>query len=214
MSSLTDVLTEFVRDAFQAAGLPAEHAGVTPSNRPDLGQFQSNGALAVAKALKRNPREIAEQIRTKLLEQHGSELRDVSLAGPGFVNISLTDDFLAAHLNRLTSDGRLGAERKPAEAVILDYGGPNVAKPMHVGHLRASIIGDALRRLFLFVGARALGDVHLGDWGLPMGMIIAEVARRQPGRPYFDLAHHGPYPRESPVTLEDLEEIYPIAAAA
>ena len=214
MSSLTDILAEFVRDAFRAEGLPAEHGGVTPSNRPDLGQFQSNGALAAAKAVKRNPREIAERIRGNLLAHHAGELRDVSLAGPGFVNISLTDDFLAAHLNRVSEDERLGVVQKPAETVILDYGGPNVAKLMHVGHLRASIIGDALRRLFLFVGDRVLGDVHLGDWGLPMGMIIAEVARRQPGLPYFDLAHHGPYPRESPVTLEDLEEIYPIAAAA
>jgi arginyl-tRNA synthetase len=214
MSSLTDILSEFVRDAFRAEGLPAEHAGVTPSNRPDLGQFQSNGALAVAKSLKRNPREIAEQIRGKLLAQHGNELRDVSLAGPGFVNLSLTDTFLATHLNRLTEDERLGVERKPAQTVILDYGGPNVAKPMHVGHLRAAIIGDALRRLFLFVGDRALGDVHLGDWGLPMGQVIAEVARRQPNLPYFDPARSGPYPSESPVTLEDLEEIYPVASAA
>jgi len=214
MASLTDILTEFVREAFEAEGLPAEHAGVTPSNRPDLGQFQSNGALAVAKSLKRNPREIAEQIRGTLLAQHAGELRDVSLAGPGFVNLSLTDEFLAAHLDRLTDDDRLGVAPKPAQTVILDYGGPNVAKPMHVGHLRASIIGDALRRLFLFVGDRALGDVHLGDWGLPMGMIISEVAHRQPHLPYFDPAHQGPYPRESPVTLEDLEEIYPVAAAA
>jgi arginyl-tRNA synthetase len=191
MSSLTDILTEFVRDAFQAEGLPTEHAAVTSSNRPDLGQFQSNGALAVAKPLQRNPREIAERIRTVLLARHGGELRDVSPAGPGFVNISLTDEFLAAHLNRLTDDARLGVARKPAETVILDYGGPNVAKPMHVGHLRASIIGDALRRLFLFVGDRALGDVHLGDWGLPMGQSIGEVARRQPNLPYFDPAQCG-----------------------
>src|SRR5215475_6109809 len=213
MPSLTDILTAFVRDAFQAEGLPTEHAGVTPSNRPDLGQFQSNGALAVAKPLKRNPREIAERIRTNLLARHAGDLRDVSLAGPGFVNISLTDEFLAAHLNRLIDDERLGVGRKPAEAVVLDYGGPNVAKPMHVGHLRASIIGDALRRLFLFVGDRALGDVHLGDWGLPMGQIIAELARRQPNLPYFDPAQSGPYPQESPVRLEDLEEIYPVASA-
>src|SRR5215468_3974238 len=108
MSSLTEILTELVREAFQAEGLPTEHAGVAPSNRPDLGQFQSNGALAVAKALKRNPREIAERIRAKLLATHAAELGDVSLAGPGFVNISLTDAFLAAHLNRLTEDERLG----------------------------------------------------------------------------------------------------------
>ena len=214
MSSLTEILTEFVRDAFQTEGLSMEHAGVTPSNRPDLGQFQSNGALAVAKSLRRNPREIAERIRAVLLARHARELRDVSLAGPGFVNISLTDEFLAGHLNRLTEDERLGVARKPADTVILDYGGANVAKPMHVGHLRAAIIGDALRRLFLFVGDRALGDVHLGDWGLPMGQVIAELARRQPSLPYFDPTQSGPYPRESPVTLDDLEEIYPAASAA
>jgi arginyl-tRNA synthetase len=181
MSSLTDILSEFVRDAFRAEGLPAEHAGVTPSNRPDLGQFQSNGALAVAKSLKRNPREIAEQIRGKLLAQHGNELRDVSLAGPGFVNLSLTDTFLATHLNRLTEDERLGVERKPAQTVILDYGGPNVAKPMHVGHLRSSIIGEALKRIYRFRGDTVIGDAHFGDWRLQMGLlIIAEVARRQP----------------------------------
>lgn len=214
MSSLTDILTEFVRDAFQAENLPTEHAGVTPSNRPDLGQFQSNDALAVAKKLKLNPQQIAERVRAVLLARHGSDLRDVSLAGPGFLNLSLTDRFLAAHLHRLTEDERLGVAPKSAQTVILDYGGPNVAKPMHVGHLRASIIGDALRRLFLFAGDRVLGDVHLGDWGLPMGMTIAEVARRQPNLPYFDPAHQGSYPHESPVTLEDLEEIYPVAAAA
>src|SRR5262245_11298131 len=214
MSSLTDVLTGFMREAFRAEGLPEDHAVATPSNRPDLGQFQSNGALAVAKILKRNPREIAERIRAALVAGHANELQDVSLAGPGFVNISLKDDFLAVQLNRLSEDERLGVARKPADTVILDYGGPNVAKPMHVGHLRASIIGDALRRLFLFVGDRAIGDVHLGDWGLPMGQIIAEVARRQPNLPYFDPKQSGPYPSESPVTLEDLEEIYPVASAA
>ncbi len=214
MPSLTDMLTEFVRDAFRAADLPAEDADVTRSNRPDLGQFQSNGALAAARKLKRNPRDLAERVRAALLARHGQELRDVSLAGPGFVNLSLTDEFLAAHLNRLAGDDRLGVPAKSALTVILDYGGPNIAKPMHVGHLRASIIGDALRRLCLFVGDRVLGDVHLGDWGLPMGMIIGEIRLRQPELPYFDPDHAGPYPRESPVTLEGLEEIYPVAAAA
>src|SRR5262249_49054657 len=152
MSSLTDILTGFVREAFRAEGLPEEHAVATPSNRPDLGQFQSNGALAVAKVLKRSPREIAERIRAALVARYANELRDVSLAGPGFVNISLTDDFLAAQLNRLSEDERLGVAPKPADTVILDYGGPNVSNPMHVGHLRASIIGDALRRPVLFFG--------------------------------------------------------------
>jgi arginyl-tRNA synthetase len=214
MPSLIDRLRELVREAFREAGLPAEGADVARSNRPDLGQFQSNGALTAAKKVRDNPRELAERVRSALLSRHGRDLRDVSLAGPGFINLSVTDDFLAAHLNAIAGDERLGVPIKTAETVILDYGGPNVAKPMHVGHLRASIIGDSLRRLFLFVGDRVLGDVHLGDWGLPMGMIIGEIGRRQPELPYFNAAYVGPYPSESPVTLESLEEIYPIAAAA
>jgi arginyl-tRNA synthetase len=214
MPSLTDLLTEVLRDAFLAADLPVQQASATPCDRPDLGQFQSNGALAVAKRLKRNPKEIAEEVRKNLLARHARVLRDVSVAAPGFLNLSLTDAFLTDHLNGVAADQRLGVPLKPAEMVILDYGGPNIAKPMHVGHLRASIIGDSLRRIFLFMGDHALGDVHLGDWGLPMGQIIGEIARRRPDLPYFDPNFRGADMRDSPVTLEDLEEIYPVAAAA
>ncbi len=213
MSSLSGALTETVSRVFGDLGLNSEFGRVTPSNRPDLGQFQCNGALAAAKAAKQNPRVIAEQVLAKL--QALPQFRDLSLAGPGFINLSLTDAALGAHVGRVAGDERIGVARKsPPEMVVMDYGGANIAKAMHVGHLRAAIIGEALRRLFLFVGDKVVGDVHMGDWGLQMGMIISEMELRRPDLPYFDASFKGPYPNASPVTVEELEEIYPTAAAA
>ncbi len=213
MSSLSGALTDVVARVFGELGLPAEHGRVTVSNRPDLGQFQCNGALAAAKAAKQNPRAIADQVVAKL--QALPQFRDISLAGPGFINLSLTDAALAGHVNKIAGDPRLAvAPKQPPETVVLDYGGPNIAKPMHVGHLRASIIGDSLRRIFAFVGDRTVGDVHMGDWGLQMGMLISELEIRRPHLPYFDPNVKGPYPKRSPVTLAELEELYPAASAA
>ena len=213
MSSLASKLTETVAAAFAAEGLPPEFGLVTVSNRPDLGQFQCNGALAAAKQARANPREIAQRVARRL--EANPDFDNVSLAGPGFINLSLTDAAIAAHADAQARDERLGVPlARPPKRVVLDYGGPNVAKPMHVGHLRASIIGDSLRRLFLFAGDEAVGDVHMGDWGTPMGMVISEIARRQPDLPYFDPDFSGPYPAESPVTMEDLEVLYPAAAQA
>jgi len=213
MSSLSGALTDVVARVFTELGLSAEYGRVTPSNRADLGQFQCNGALTAAKAAKQNPRAIAEQVLAKL--QALPQFRDLSLAGPGFINLSLTDDALGDHARRIATDDRIGVSRKqPREMVVLDYGGANIAKPMHVGHLRAAIIGEALRRLFLFVGDEVVGDVHMGDWGLQMGMLISELEMRQPKLPYFDARQSGPYPADSPVTLTELEELYPTASAA
>jgi arginyl-tRNA synthetase len=213
MSSLSGALTEVVSRVFSDLGLNPEFGRITQSNRPDLGQFQCNGALAAAKAAKQNPRAIAEQVLAKL--QTLPQFRDLSLAGPGFINLSLTDDALGAHVGRVAGDERIGvAKKQPPEMVVMDYGGANIAKAMHVGHLRAAIIGEALRRLFLFVGDKVVGDVHMGDWGLQMGMIISEMELRRPDLPYFDASFKGPYPNASPVTVEELEEIYPTAAAA
>jgi arginyl-tRNA synthetase len=211
MSSLSGALTDVVARVFNDLGLPAEYGRVTVSNRPDLGQFQCNGALAAAKAAKQNPRAIAEQVMAKL--QALPQLRDISLAGPGFINLSLTDKALAEHVNRVAADERLGVPTKRREMVVMDYGGANIAKTMHVGHLRAAIIGEALRRLFIFAGDEVVGDVHMGDWGLQMGMIISELEIRRPDLPYFDRNFTGPYPNASPVTVDELEEIYPSAAA-
>jgi len=212
MSSLTTLLSDIVGAAFTACDLPAEYGKVTVSNRPDLAQFQCNGALAAAKAAKLPPRQIAERILAKLEVQ--PIFRDLQLAGPGFINISMTDEWLAGEMNRLANDTRLGMPAKDRQMVVLDYGGPNIAKPMHVGHLRAAIIGDSLRRIFSFAGDETVGDVHMGDWGLQMGMLISELEIRHPELPYFDKTRNGSFPAESPVTLKELEELYPTASAA
>ena len=196
MSSLSGALTDVVARVFGELGLPAEYGRVTISNRPDLGQFQCNGALAAAKAAKQNPRAIAEQVMAKL--QALPQLRDISLAGPGFINFSLTDVALGQHANKIAADARLAVPRKQPEMVVLDYGGANIAKPMHVGHLRAAIIGDALRRIFGFVGDDTVGDVHMGDWGLQMGMLISELEIRRPDLPYFDRRLQRPVPERKP----------------
>jgi arginyl-tRNA synthetase len=211
MQSLTGHISGILMDAFDRSGLPREYGRVTVSDRPDLAQFQCNGALVAAKAAKQNPRAIAERIVEAIAGN--SIFRDLSIAGPGFINLSLTDAFLGEWVGRIALDPRLGVPEKSPETVVLDYGGPNIAKPMHVGHLRASIIGDAIRRLFAFAGDRAIGDVHMGDWGLPMGMLISEIEIRQPDLAYFDRNSAGPYPEQSPVTLAELEALYPQAAA-
>ena len=208
MKSLKHQLTAIVAEAFAHNGFEREYGTIEKSNRADLGQFQCNGALAAAKQYKRNPRQLAQQVVDCL--QQNSIFSTVSLAGPGFINLTVTDEFLARHLQQIAADGRLGAEEViPALKMIVDYGGANIAKPLHVGHLRAAIIGESLKRLARFLGHDVIGDVHLGDWGLQMGMIISELARRQPELPYFDPGYSGPYPQEAPFIIADLEEIYP-----
>ena len=168
--------------------------------------------MAAAKLAKKAPRQIAEAIVASLAGD--ASFAKLEIAGPGFLNIDVTDLFLAEHANQIAADPRLGCPyvERP-RTVVLDYGGPNIAKAMHVGHLRASIIGDSLRRIFAFAGDHTIGDVHMGDWGLPMGMLITEIQRAEPDLPYFDPKFVGPYPSESPVTIADLEQFYPLAAA-
>lgn len=209
--SLLADLSLAVGEAFAAEGLDPALGRVTVSDRPDLAQFQSNGALAAAKAAKANPRALAEKIAGHL--KSNPRFAKVEIAGPGFLNLDLTDEALTAALS--DPDALLGADNTGAHgAVLIDFGGPNVAKAMHVGHLRSSILGDALQRLFRFAGYATTSDVHLGDWGKPMGLLITEIAALQPGLPYFDAAFAGPYPAESPVSMDDLEVLYPAAAAA
>ncbi len=212
MPSLKTQLTAITSGAFETLGFDAKYGDVTRSDRPDLGQFQCNGALAAAKAYKSNPRKIAESVADHLKRE--TTLESVSLAGPGFINLSVTDRALADHIAAMASDERLGIDGVAArQKIVVDYGGPNVAKPMHVGHLRAAIIGESIKRIARFLGHDVLGDVHLGDWGLQMGMLITEVERRQPELPYFDADLSGPYPEDSPISLNDLEEMYPAASA-
>jgi len=212
MDSLTAQLSGLAGAAFEALDLPADLGQVMRSDRPDLGQFQCNGAMGAARRAKSSPRAVAEKI-VKVLARN-QVFSDVSVAGPGFINLSVTDEFLSRHLTALHADERLGAGRTGLKKVLLDYGGPNIAKPMHVGHLRSTIIGNCLARLFRYAGATTMSDVHMGDWGKPMGMLVSALEVEQPGLPYFDAARSGPYPETPPVTLEDLERLYPLAAAA
>lgn len=209
MNSLKNYLSDTAGDAFEASGFDRSYGNVVTSNRPDLGQFQCNGALAAAKQYKTNPRRIAQKIVDEL-SAHKEILQDLSLEGPGFINLTLTDEFLAKHTQEIAASDRLGCDRAvDPSKILIDYGGANVAKPLHVGHLRSAVIGECLKRLGRFLGHEIIGDVHLGDWGLQMGMVISEIARRQPDLPYFGPEFTGEYPPDSPVTVDDLEEIYP-----
>jgi arginyl-tRNA synthetase len=213
MTSLSSELSAIAGSAFAAEGLSKEFGRVTVSDRPDLAQFQCNGALAAAKQAKANPRAIAEKVAARL--KADPRIAKAEIAGPGFINIDVTDEALAKRADTLAHDDALGApDSGHDKSVVIDFGGPNVAKAMHVGHLRSSIIGDCLQRLFRANGWRVTSDVHLGDWGLQMGQLISEIGRRGTAPVYFDAAFTGPYPDASPVTMDDLEELYPAASAA
>jgi arginyl-tRNA synthetase len=216
MSDLKSTLGEAVEAAFAAEGVPAELARVTASDRPDLADFQSNGALAAAKRVGRNPREIATAVAARLAGD--PRLSAVEIAGPGFLNLKVADATLAARADRIAADPRAGAETLAApRRVIVDYGGPNVAKPMHVGHLRASIIGESLKRLYRFRGDEVVGDAHFGDWGYQMGLLIGAVCDEDPEIAALVEAIDDPQapipPAFERVTLADLDRLYPEASA-
>jgi arginyl-tRNA synthetase len=213
MTSLAAELSRIAGQAFAAEGLPESFGRVAVSDRPDLAQFQCNGALAAAKAMKSNPRALAEKIAARLkLEPIFSK---VEIAGPGFLNLDLTEAALDARALTLSQDAHLGVPGTGAgKTVVLDFGGVNIAKPMHVGHLRSSIIGDCLQRLYRLNGWRVISDVHLGDWGLQMGQLISEIEIEGTAPVYFDPNIVGPYPDQSPVSMDDLETLYPRASAA
>ena len=211
MEKILDIITKKMEQAFVDAGYEASYGRVTVSNRPDLCQYQCNGALAAAKAYKCAPIQIAQAVADKL------DSRDFSMIDavmPGFLNLKLSDDFLRNYLEKMRTAPDFGVEKIGAgKTVVVDYGGANVAKPLHIGHLRPAIIGESLKRLHQFMGYDTIGDIHLGDWGLQMGLIIAELHERQPELPYFDPDFTGEYPKESPFTLSELEEIYPTASS-
>ena len=209
--SLLSELSNIVGEAFAVEGVDPGYGGVVVSQRPELAQFQANGAMAAAKVAGLSPRDLAQRIADRLAT-HPTLARS-EVAGPGFINLVVTDEALAAATQRSVEDLRLGLGEVEAQTVLVDYAGPNVAKAMHVGHLRATIIGDCLARLFALRGNKVIRDPHFGDWGLQMGLVIAEIEQRQPDLPYFDPKWKGSYPTESPVTLTDLQEIYPATAA-
>ena len=198
-------------DAFEGCGYEASYGKVGISNRPDLCEYQCNGAMAGAKKYKKAPIMIANDVVAALKED--PMFAEIIAVNPGFINIRIAGDFVAEYLNGMQADERLSVE-KAAEpkTIMIDYGGANVAKPLHVGHLRSAIIGESIKRIGRFVGHKVIGDVHLGDWGLQMGLIITEVKERQPELVYFDESYEGEYPEEAPFTISELEEIYPTAS--
>ena len=212
MKKIIELLNAEVKEAFEKAGYEKEFGTVTLSNRPDLCQYQCNGALAAAKKFKKAPIMIANDV-VALLES-SETFGELTAIMPGFINIKVSDAFLASYVNEMNQDDRFGCEKtENPRKVIIDYGGPNIAKPLHVGHLRSAIIGESIKRIGKFMGDEMIGDVHLGDWGLQMGLIITELKKRQPELVYFDENYTGEYPEEAPFTISELEEIYPYANA-
>ncbi len=212
MKKIVDLLAEERAEAVEGAGYDRSLARVTLSNRPDLCEYQCNGAMAGAKAYKKAPVMIANDVAARLADSVYME--DVKVVNPGFINIRLRPEKLASYLDEMKQDGELGVEKtKNPQMIMVDYGGPNVAKPLHVGHLRSAIIGESVKRIARRMGHKVLGDIHLGDWGYQMGLIITELKERKPELPYFDEAFEGEYPQEAPFTIGELEEIYPAASA-
>ncbi|MBR4864338.1 MAG: arginine--tRNA ligase [Oscillospiraceae bacterium] len=211
MEKILDIISKKMAQAFEAAGYDAAFGKVTVSNRPDLCEYQCNGALAAAKQYKCAPIQIANAVAEKL---DAADFSMIDAVMPGFINLKLSDAFLQNYLEQMRTAPDFGVEKLGAgKTVVVDYGGPNVAKPLHIGHLRSAIIGESLKRLYKFFGYNTIGDIHLGDWGLQMGLIIAELRCRQPELVYFDPDYTGEYPAEAPFTISELEEIYPAAAA-
>ena len=211
MKKILDLLSAEVAKAFAAAGYDEKYARVSISNRPDLCEYQCNGAMAAAKEYHKAPIMIANGVVEQLA---GSEVfGEVQAVNPGFINMKINDAFLGNYLNGMEADERLGFEKaEHPKTIVIDYGGPNVAKPLHVGHLRSAIIGESVKRIARFAGHKVIGDVHLGDWGLQMGLIITELHERKPELCYFDENYDGTYPEEAPFTIAELEEIYPTAS--
>ena len=211
MEKILDIITAKMQQAFADAGYDASFGRVTVSNRPDLCEYQCNGALSAAKQYKCAPIQIANAVVAQL---DAGDYDLVEAVMPGFINLKLSGAFLQNYLETMRTAPDFGVEKIGAgKTVVVDYGGANVAKPLHIGHLRPAIIGETLKRLYKYLGYNTIGDIHLGDWGLQMGLIIAELQERQPDLCYFDPDYTGEYPEEAPFTISELEEIYPAASA-
>ena len=212
MKKILDLISEQVTAAFVQAGYEEKYGKVTVSNRPDLCEYQCNGALAAAKQYHKAPIMIARDVAA-ILETEDM-FSQVDAVAPGFLNLKVKEAFVGDYLNEMRGSEKFGLEPVAhPKTIMIDYGGPNVAKPLHVGHLRSAIIGESIKRMGRYVGHTMIGDVHLGDWGLQMGLIITELHKRKPELVYFDEAYEGEYPEEAPFTISELEEIYPAASA-
>lgn len=212
MNTVIEVLNDVFCKAFENAGYDKELGRVVVSARPDLCQYQVNGAMGGAKIYHKAPMMIAQDVLAYLPENDVVET--VNAVNPGFINITVKDSFVAGFMQEMLNNQDCGFEKtKNPKKIVIDYGGPNVAKTLHVGHLRSAVIGEALKRMNRFYGNKVIGDAHLGEFGLQMGLIIHELSLRQPELPYFDENYSGEYPKEPPFSLKDLEEIYPCASS-
>ena len=211
MKKILDLISEEMQQAFEKAGYAPELGRVTLSNRPDLCEYQCNGAMAGAKQYKKAPIMIANDVAAVL--QDSPVFSEVSAVAPGFLNLKVKESFLADYIKQMADDEKFGLEMPATpKKVIIDYGGPNIAKPLHVGHIRSAVIGESVKRIMRYSGHEVIGDVHLGDWGLQMGLVITELKERQPDLIYFDDSYTGEYPTEAPFTVSELEELYPTAS--
>ncbi len=209
--SLIKNIEKEIKNTIESSGYSLENFVLQPSSRPDLGQYQINDSMVLAKKYGKNPRDIANDIVKEL--EKDKRFTNINIAGPGFINISLTDEYLTELLNMINTDITSVIDKKEPKKIILDYGGANVAKALHVGHLRSANIGEALKRLAILLGYEVLGDAHLGDYGRPLGFVVLEIKKRYPDLPYFDPNYTGDYSEiELPITNEELEKIYPEAS--
>ena len=211
MKKILEMISDEMKNAFEQAGYDRELGKVTLSNRPDLCEYQCNGAMAGAKQYKKAPIMIANDVAAKLTDSN--IFARAEAVAPGFLNLTLKNAFVGAYVKDMRMEEKYGLEetKNPAK-IVIDYGGPNVAKPLHVGHLRSAIIGESVKRIARYAGHRVTGDIHLGDWGQPMGLIMNELKIRKPELVYFDENYTGEYPAEPPFTISELEEIYPFAS--
>jgi len=210
MKKILDILADEFKKAFVECGYEEKYGMVSISNRPDLCEYQCNGAMAAAKQYKKAPIMIANDVVAKL--ESNKIIENVSAVNPGFINFNLNSAYVADYINNMSKDDKLGLEKNEEKTVVIDFGGANVAKPLHVGHLRSAVIGESIKRILKYAGHKVVGDVHLGDWGLQMGLIITELEVRKPELVYFDEKYEGEYPKEAPFTISELEEIYPCAS--
>lgn len=211
MKKILEMISDEMKNAFEQAGYDRELGKVTLSNRPDLCEYQCNGAMAGAKQYKKAPLMIANDVAAKLTDS--SVFAKAEAVAPGFLNLTLTNEFVGEYVKNMRAADKYGLEEdKTAETIVIDYGGPNIAKPLHIGHLRSAIIGESIKRILRYIGHTVIGDVHMGDWGLQMGLVINELKIRNSGLVYFDKNYTGEYPSEPPFTLAELEEIYPYAS--
>ena len=211
MKKILDLLSQTMEQTFEKAGYDSKMGRVSISNRPDLCEFQCNGAMALAKVYHKAPLMIAQEIAALL--QESDVFESVDAVAPGFLNMNVKKEFLTNYLQGMRNDDKFGLEApEKKKKIMIDYGGPNVAKPLHVGHLRSAIIGESIKRIARYAGHDVIGDIHLGDWGLQMGLIITELKERHPELVYFDDTFTGEYPADAPFTISELEEIYPTAS--